>query len=59
MTEVEFVQWLRGFVEGVHHYNITPAQWDHLKDTLSKVRKDKSEYNLSDLHNQGWTTNIG
>ena len=60
MTESEFVQWLRGFVEGVHQYNmISYKQFDHLKDTLSKVKKDKHEYNLEDLHNQGWTTDIG
>ena len=58
MTESEFVQWLRGFVEGVHQYNMTPKQFDHLKDTLSKVKKDKHEYNLKDLENQGYTTDI-
>ena len=37
---------------------MTPAQFDHLKDTLSKVKKDKHEYNLKDLENQGYTTDI-
>ena len=58
MIESEFVQWLRGFVEGVHQYNMTYAQFDHLKDTLSKVKKDKHEYNLKDLENQGYTTDM-
>ena len=37
MSEKEFVQWFRGFSEGVHHYNITPAQWDYVKEKLSTV----------------------
>lgn len=37
MTSQEFVIWLRGFTEGVHEYNITPKQWDYLKDKLKEV----------------------
>ena len=37
MNSQQFVQWLRGFTEGVHEFNVTPAKWDLLKDTLSKV----------------------
>jgi hypothetical protein len=37
MTSKEFVIWLRGFTEGVHEFNITPKQWDYLKEKLSKV----------------------
>ena len=37
MNESQFVQWLKGFAEGVHHYNITPAQWDNLKEKLQAV----------------------
>ncbi len=40
MTSKEFVIWLRGFSQGVHHYNITPAQWDYLKDKLAEVKDD-------------------
>jgi hypothetical protein len=39
MTEKEFIDWLRGFTQGVHHYNLTPKQWDQLKETLDKVGK--------------------
>jgi hypothetical protein len=39
MRDKEFVQWLRGFVQGVHHYNITPAQWDYLKEKLNEVQE--------------------
>jgi hypothetical protein len=37
MNESQFIEWLRGFTEGVHHYNITPQQWDHLKEKLQSV----------------------
>lgn len=38
MTPRDFVVWLRGFTEGVHHYNVTPAQWDQLKEQLTQVQ---------------------
>lgn len=37
MTSKEFVQWLKGFTEGVHEFNVTPKQWDLLKERLSEV----------------------
>jgi hypothetical protein len=37
MTSKEFVLWLKGFTEGVHEFNITPKQWDLLKDKLAHV----------------------
>jgi len=37
MTSKEFVLWLKGFTEGVHEFNITPKQWDILKDKLAEV----------------------
>ena len=41
MTSKEFVLWLKGFTEGVHEFNITPKQWDLLKDKLEEV-EDKT-----------------
>lgn len=41
MTSKEFITWLKGFTEGVHEYNITPKQWDLLKEKLAEV-KDKT-----------------
>ena len=38
MTSQEFVLWLKGFTEGVHEYNITPKQWDLLKEKLSEIK---------------------
>ena len=37
MTSQQFIMWLRGFTEGVHEFNITPKQWDLLKEELVKV----------------------
>ena len=37
MTSKEFVIWLKGFTKGVHDFNVTPKQWDLLKDTLAEV----------------------
>jgi hypothetical protein len=37
MTSKEFTLWLKGFTEGVHEYNITPKQWDLLKEKLTEV----------------------
>ena len=47
MNEKEFVQWLRGFLEGIHHYNITPAQLDLLKDKLSDDILDIQDNEMS------------
>jgi hypothetical protein len=41
MTSKEFILWLKGFTEGVHEFNITPKQWDLLKDKLAEVNDDK------------------
>jgi len=43
MTSKEFVLWLKGFSEGVHEYNITPKQWDILKDKLAEVKDEPKE----------------
>lgn len=41
MTSQEFVLWLKGFSEGVHEFNITPKQWDILKDKLAEVKDNE------------------
>lgn len=41
MTSKEFVLWLKGFTQGVHEFNITPKQWDLLKDKLAEVKDDQ------------------
>jgi hypothetical protein len=41
MTSKEFILWLKGFTEGVHEFNITPKQWDLLKDKLVEVKDEE------------------
>lgn len=41
MTSKEFVIWLRGFTDGVHEFNITPKQWDTLKEKLEQVSDEE------------------
>ena len=53
MNEKEFVNWLRGFTSGVHHYSISPAQWDHLKEVLNTVGNS----NVADYSTGNWTLN--
>ena len=45
MTSKEFVLWLKGFTEGVHEFNITPKQWDLLKDKLAEIQ-DEPTYSI-------------
>ncbi len=42
MTSKEFVLWLKGFTEGAHEFNITPKQWDILKEKLAEVKDDST-----------------
>jgi hypothetical protein len=42
MTSKEFIFWLKGFTEGVHEFNVTPKQWDTLKEKLTEVKDDTS-----------------
>ena len=41
MTNNEFILWLKGFTEGVHEFNITPKQWDILKEKLAGVSDEE------------------
>ena len=56
MTEKEFIDWLHGFTEGVHHYNLTPKQWDYLKETLLSVGKESNSSYIIDQ--SYWTTTV-
>lgn len=46
MTSKEFVLWLKGFTEGVHEFNISPKQWDLLKEKLSNVSDKPASYKI-------------
>ena len=41
MKQTEFINWLRGFVDAAHSYNITPKQWEILVEKLNSVSEDK------------------
>jgi len=41
MTSKEFVIWFKGFTEGAHDYNITPKQWDLLKEKINEVEDNE------------------
>jgi hypothetical protein len=46
MTAEEFIVWLKGFVEAANPYNVTPKQWDTIKEKLDTVESD--EYYITD-----------
>lgn len=46
MTSKEFVIWLKGFTKGVHDFNVTPKQWDLLKDTLAEVSDQQITFGI-------------
>jgi len=41
MTSQEFVLWLKGFTEGVHEFNVSPKQWETLKEKLAEVKDEE------------------
>jgi hypothetical protein len=41
MNSKEFVIWMKGIVVASNNYNITPATWDEIKETLDKVEEEK------------------
>jgi hypothetical protein len=54
MSNQEFILWLKGFTEGVHEYNITPKQWDLLKEKLATVQPS---IGIAEPYTISYTTN--
>jgi hypothetical protein len=54
MTSKEFILWLKGFSEGVHEYNITPKQWDIVKEKLVEVNDENSKSYQSSVSTNRW-----
>lgn len=54
MTDKDFVNWITGYVDGVHPYSASPKQWQLLKEEINNLDKSCSKYILTDR----WTTNI-
>jgi hypothetical protein len=48
MTNRDFVIWFKGFMDGAHHHNITPAQWDMLKEKIKEVNDDVAYYDYEE-----------
>lgn len=49
MSAEEFVIWLQGFAQAANEYNITPKQWQNVKDKLDTVEIEQyaiSEENI-------------
>lgn len=44
MTSRDFVIWFKGFMDGAHDYNVTPKQWDMLKEKIKEVNDDVVYY---------------
>lgn len=47
MTSQEFVIWLKGFAAAANEYNVTPKQWQDVKDKLDEV-EDIEEYDFEE-----------
>jgi len=54
MTEKEFIDWIRGYVDGVHPYSASPKQWQYLKEKINNINQGSNSYVLYG----NWTTNI-
>ncbi len=57
MTPREFIIWFRGFVQAANGYNITPKQWDDVKDVLDKVEIDPIKGTKYVLDTTNWNVN--
>ena len=44
MTSRDFVIWFKGFIDGAHEYNVTPKQWDLLKEKIKEVNDNAIYY---------------
>ena len=55
MTEKEFIDWIRGYVDGVHTYSVSPKQWQYLKDKVKSISTGTTRYTID---SDKWPTNI-
>lgn len=58
MTPTQFIDWLKGFTQGVHHYGISPKQWDFLKENLQQVTIPDNNKTYSYTLTQNWVVDI-
>ena len=55
MTEKEFINWIPGYVDGVHSYSASPKQWQYLKEKVYSINKGYNNYSID---SSMWTTNV-
>ncbi len=54
MTPKDFVIWLRGFAQAANNFNLTPKQWDDVREMLAKVKDEDDNVVLSRYKAEGW-----
>lgn len=55
MTEKEFIDWITGYVDGVHEYSVSPKQWQLLKEKVYSINKGLNNYTVDSSR---WTTTV-
>lgn len=55
MTPREFVIWLKGFVQAANNFNLTPKQWDDLREKLGEVQPDEHYKGHQLPSNSSWS----
>jgi hypothetical protein len=56
MTEKEFIDWIKGYVDGVHPYSASPKQWQYLKEKVYSININQGSNSY--VIDSNWTTNI-
>ena len=54
MTIEEFFYWLKGFAAAANSYNVTPAQWETVKQKLEEVEVKDKKHNIYPLSHGGY-----
>lgn len=63
MTSEQFVIWLKGFAQAANEYNVTPKQWQDVKDKLETVEdyydfEEEENYDYATVDDSKWVTNF-
>ena len=58
MTPKEFIIWFKGSAQAANTYNITPKQWEDVKEKLNEVNLEDDNIKGSKylLDNTNWAT---
>lgn len=63
MTAEQFVIWLKGFAQAANEYNVTPKQWQDVKDKLESVEdyynfEEEENYDYATVDHSKWNTSF-